>query len=604
MKQAFLIGALLWVVFVGLTHAATENQAKAEAYLERFTTFQYWSNHLPKTPDLDFLAFIDSDKPLAKKLRERWLYLLASQRDWVNFHRYYRASNDITLQCFAHRAGFTLGNQKKALTAALALWLNPESSPKACEPLLELFIHSEYFQDNLITQRLSLALDKGNVSLARYLLNLYKKPRKKEVQLLNQIYQNPKRISQLQKDPLQEIFYLYGLKRLVTVNRKAAIEQWQNPKTQKMLSRRQQQDFIAHMALYQALNNEKDADSWFLKLKPQYYTDVLLEWKIRLYLKRKAWQQVKQIIRHVKDKTNPCWQYWQARAMEEGKELEKAQAIYEKLAKTRQYYGFLASLRTHKKFSFNAEEPTQKPSLLRPYKPFTDNIKQLYFKKQNLEASRLLNDFILELPKEVKSALLSWLSNDLQWHGKSVYMSDNSDHGELNNQLRLRFPLPFQPNIKQLSEAYQIPMELIYAIMRQESGFREDVVSSAGAHGLMQVMPSTAHVIASREKIGYNDKKQLFLPKKNITLGTAYLKDLSKRFSNNIILIAAAYNAGPSQVHYWLKNKSPEEMDIWIETLPWRETRNYLKNVLSFYAVYQYRMQHKADLSFVMHITK
>jgi soluble lytic murein transglycosylase len=179
-------------------------------------------------------------------------------------------------------------------------------------------------------------------------------------------------------------------------------------------------------------------------------------------------------------------------------------------------------------------------------------------------------------------------------------LSDHSDNEELINQLRLRFPLPFHPNVRQLSQDYQIPMELIYAIMRQESGFREDVVSSAGAHGLMQVMPSTAHLIAAREKISYNDKKQLLMPKKNITLGAAYLKDLSKRFANNVILMVAAYNAGPRQVHYWLQHKSPEEMDIWIETLPWRETRNYLKNVLSFYAVYQYRMQHKADLSFVM----
>jgi soluble lytic murein transglycosylase len=113
----------------------------------------------------------------------------------------------------------------------------------------------------------------------------------------------------------------------------------------------------------------------------------------------------------------------------------------------------------------------------------------------------------------------------------------------------------------------------------------------------MQLMPATAKSVSQQEKINYSDKSQLFSTQKNINIGAAYLKQLTKRFHNHPILIVAAYNAGPRQVVYWLKNHPPVEMDIWIETLPWQETRNYLKNVIAFYAVYQFRLQETPDLS-------
>ena len=113
----------------------------------------------------------------------------------------------------------------------------------------------------------------------------------------------------------------------------------------------------------------------------------------------------------------------------------------------------------------------------------------------------------------------------------------------------------------------------------------------------MQIMPNTAKDISKSEKIAYKIKPQLLLSDKNINIGVAYLKQLAKRFDNHPILMAAAYNAGPKQVNNWLKTNPPNEMDIWIETLPWLETRNYLKNIIAFYAVYQYRLRERPDLS-------
>lgn len=584
MKTIF---ALLWFICLP-AFALTPGQV----YLQRFMSYLDWSQNLPEEPGESFQTFIDSNTPLAKKLRDKWLYKLALKKDWFNYSKQYKPSLDTSLQCYDLLASYYQGDTS-ALAKAKSLWLTGDSRPPACNQLFTLMLHDKDFDENLITQRLVLALDKRNLPLAQYLLKQYKIPRLKDEQVLMNIHRTPARIVQLNPGPLQGVFYLYGLKRMVSINLDQAINLWQNNKTRKILSKAEQQSFLAHVALYKAMRNSPDAKTWFAKVEPGYYNDVLLEWQIRFALKSQNWKQVTKLIALHAEKDKPCWQYWLARSLDAQGKKEDAKAIYISLAQTRHYYGFLASLRLNQKPHFQNENVVSDMRVLKYYQPLTDNIKSLYRSRQILQASRLLNDFASELPKEDRSALVYWVSNHLQWHGKSVFLSNND---ELNNQLSLRFPLAYHSTINEHSKKYQIPSELVYAIIRQESGFRDDVVSSAGARGLMQVMPATASVVAKSAKIPYGDKAQLFVSQKNINIGVAYLGTLSKRFGKNPLLMVAAYNAGPRQVNYWLKNHPPKEIDIWIETLPWHETRNYLKNIISFYAVYQYRMHKNTDL--------
>jgi soluble lytic murein transglycosylase len=566
----------------------------SQDYLQRFMAYSRWYESIPDKPNDEFLAFIDSGTPLSNKLREKWLYLLAQKKDWPTFSKYYKPSNDFNLQCFAHRAEFYQGNTQQALKAATSLWLTGSSLPVACDGLFKLLLKSDHFDEKLISQRISLALENQNTLLAFYLLGQYKKPRRQEQQLLQTIAQNPSRVALIGPGEFHSQFYLYGLKRLVSINMDKALKLWSQPKTYKLLTQAQQQSFLAQVALYKAMRNQQDTKFWFSKIKPEFYNEVLLDWQIRYALRQEQWQRVQYLINRSKDKDNPCWQYWLARAKEANGNQEAARQIYQSLAKTRNYYGFLSSLRLKKKPSFQNENISHQASLLRPYRPITDNVKSLYQSNQPVQASRLLNDFMLELPKNEKSALIYWIANTLQWHGKSVHLSNNP---ELANELSLRFPLAYANDINAYSKNYLVPREFIYAIIRQESGFRLEVVSPAGARGLMQVMPTTASVIAKQEKIPYQDKVQLFTSQKNINLGVAYLRHLGKRFNRHPLLIAAAYNAGPRQVVNWVKNQPTQPIDIWIETLPWRETRNYLKNIIAFYTVYQYRLNQKPDLS-------
>lgn len=583
----------LIILLCGLLGSQICLALSGQAYLDRFNAYLSWSQQLPIKPTPEFLEFVSGSTPLSNKLRERWLYELARIKDWQHYNQYYQPSNDINLACYAQIAKYNSGARQEALKDSLPLWLSGDSRPKVCDSLFALLMTEEGFTQDLITQRFALALEKRNIQLARFLLKQYKTPHPEELQALTNIYQSPTNISKLNPGNLNSIIYLYGLKRMVSINMDKALLLWQQDKSKKILNQAQQQDFLAHITLYKAMRNSEDTPLWFAKVKPQYYNDALIDWQIRFALKRQDWPQVSTLINDSKNKDMPCWQYWLGRSLEEQGKKEQAQAVYEPLAKSRQYYGFLASLRLKQQPSFANEAPTKNLDVLKPYQTITDQIKTLYRTKNTAQASRLLNDFISELPKDEASALVYWIDTTLQWHGKSVFLSNNEI---LNNQLSLRFPLAYRDTVQQYSKKYTVPPEFVYAIIRQESSFREDATSSAGARGLMQVMPYTAGVVSKADKIAYNNKDQLFLSQKNINIGIAYLKQLSKRFSNHPILIAAAYNAGPKQVVYWLKTHPPKEIDVWIETLPWQETRNYLKNVMAFYVVYQYRLTQKTNL--------
>lgn len=582
------------LLLCGLIGSQLCHALSGQEYMDRFNTYLSYSQNIPATPDATFLEFISGDGALSAKLRDKWLYELAKNKDWADFNQYYRPSQDINLVCYDQIAKYNLGMQDEALKESIPLWLSGSSRPPSCDSLFNLLFKANKLDPNLIIKRFDLALDQHNIELARYLLKQYNISSGAEIQALNAVIQNPANVSKLNPGGLNSSIYLYGLKHMVSINMDKALKLWQQSKTQKMLNQEQQQAFLAHVALYKAMRNHEDTLQWFAKVKPQYYNDTLLDWQIRFALKHKNWAQVTALINDSKNKDEPGWQYWLARSLEEQGKIAEARAIYEPLAKSRQYYGFLASLRLDKTPSFSNEVPTTNLAVLKPYQPFIAQIQTLYATKQNLQASRLLNDFISELPKDEASALVYWIDSKLQWHGKSVYLSNNET---LNNQLSLRFPLAYKDSISLYSKKYTVEPEFIYAIIRQESGFRDDATSSAGARGLMQVMPYTARVVSKADKIPYNDQKQLYLPQKNINIGVAYLKQLAKRFGNHPILIAAAYNAGPKQVVYWLKTHPPKEIDVWIETLPWQETRNYLKNIMAFYIVYQYRLGQKSNLN-------
>ena len=145
--------------------------------------------------------------------------------------------------------------------------------------------------------------------------------------------------------------------------------------------------------------------------------------------------------------------------------------------------------------------------------------------------------------------------------------------------------------------SHNVDSALLFALARQESAFDASATSPAGAMGLMQVMPATAKGTARKYKIPYRKSSQLHDPETNIAIASHYYEELLKRYNGSRILASAAYNAGPSRVAQWL-NKSDGKLpfDIWIEVIPYRETRAYVRNILMYSIIYSRKIGERAPL--------
>jgi soluble lytic murein transglycosylase len=174
------------------------------------------------------------------------------------------------------------------------------------------------------------------------------------------------------------------------------------------------------------------------------------------------------------------------------------------------------------------------------------------------------------------------------WHDQSIRGAISSNRW---NDLSIRFPHPYKALFKQYAAERGINRTWALSIARQESAFQASVQSGAGARGLMQLMPQTAAQVAKRYTVPYRSSNDLNSPETNISLGTAYLSQMLERFNGNRVFATAAYNAGPHRVSRWLEERGNLPLDIWIETIPFDETRNYVQNVLAFGVIYDVRDQ-------------
>ena len=165
-----------------------------------------------------------------------------------------------------------------------------------------------------------------------------------------------------------------------------------------------------------------------------------------------------------------------------------------------------------------------------------------------------------------------------------------ANDANLRDDLTLRFPLAYRNVVERVSHATTVPQAFLFAIVRQESAFDPRARSAANARGLMQLLPATAKEVARRARLDSPSEIDLYFPEINVALGGHHLAELLSHYEGQRPLVAAAYNAGRHRVNRWIKHKSGMPMDLWIETIPIRETRNYVKNVLAFTQVYGWLM--------------
>lgn len=562
----------------------------------------------------DFLSRQDNTY-LGSRLLSKWLTHLAATKNWRDYKRYYQPYvKKTTLACFNieatihHRAPFP----NKAIEA---LWLNKKSQPDACNPIFQQWERKGYLTQDLLWQRHKLAVDSKNYNLASYLHRKMKPSTQYLASLYTRIHKHPARIK--------------GAKELSSPLSKAdsATRKKLKDITYNGLYRYAYSEPVASIALLNKLNasygfstdelatlKNRIASRLLSKKHINEAIDVLntipteqqnsnIEKLLRVFLAQQQWANIANWIDKLpsEEAASDRWKYWKARALEELQKTKQTtqyadtiNTLYRDLSGSRSFYGFLSADKLN----------TQYQLVDKPAPIDLDTIKKIRLSPgmQRAKELFLLNEMHLartewrysirgfNREEHVASGQLAHLWG---WNRKAIESMAKASYWD---DLTIRFPIVHDDIIHNKAKKNNIPTSLVFSIARQESAWEFDAQSRVGARGLMQIMPATAKQTAQRAKLPYA-KHKLFDPEYNITLGSHYISGLLKRHNNNRALAIASYNAGPHRVKQWLaRTEASLPIDAWIEVIPFKETRKYVQNVLSYEVIYNYRQGKTSNL--------
>jgi len=533
------------------------------------------------------------DTPLARRMRNVWLDQLSRQGRWDDYRTFYRPVNNTRRHCRYLQAQLNTGHAGEAMGQVEEIWLHGRSQPRACDPVFKAWREAGRLTPSLVWQRIGLAMAARQKGLASYLGRYLTAGDKDVLALWLEIHNRPRRILDAEKfsdpHPYREQILLHGVQRLARKQPEKAEAAWNT--ISRLYNFNDDQRYQANRAI--ALGSLRDPGPDLLerfdRIEPRETDKYLLETRIRAALSRQDWQMAKKWISALPQELAETerWRYWRARALEGSGDREKARAILEELAGNRSYHGFLAADRIDGPYHLEHQ-----PLEVNLYLIGNLSIKSGVSRARELY---LLNRF-LDARREWRMATADLDTRDLQaaakiaqswgWYDQAIFTLARTGYWD---DLELRFPIEHDQYVDRAVDKRQLDKSWIFAVVRQESAFAPDARSPAGALGLMQLMPGTARSVANRLKLPPPGKRRLLRPSTNINLGTAYLRQVMDRLDDNAVLATAAYNAGPHRVMKWLPDETTPA-DIWVETIPFSETRRYTQLVLSYAVIYDKRL--------------
>ncbi|MDA7745847.1 transglycosylase SLT domain-containing protein [Psychromonas sp.] len=561
--------------------------------------YNYLSANISDVSDDQVLTFIQTHKgkSVSDDLQRSYLFYLAEQKNWKQFLTAYpKMPNHSVLQCHYLQASIATGKAEQAWPEAKTLWLNSTSLPNACDQVYVFYQDHKDLTQADIWQRFELAYKKNKQGLMRFLIA---KMDKKNALLATQLYSLHKKPQQLLTSelfPTRDVksfpFLVPSIKRLARQNINEGMKAYLYYENIMPFTFYENVEIKIQLATIIVQSDKTEYFSWLDKELPILGSVSLLEQRIRYAIKRGDWDDIGYWLNQLPEEESKTssWLYWQARVLENSGEAKKAEKIYAEVATKRSFYGFMAAQKLHLNFPLNSEIIKEEQGSLRNLSNELALIEELRFHQLNKHAKiqwrRLLNKQSSYLQQQ-----LGLYAFDRGWAHLSVVASISSKSWDA---LNIRFPSAKPELFINEAEKYKLEETYLYAITRRESSFDEQAKSPVGASGYMQLMPRTASETARKIGLeGYNGDSQLNEGVVNVQLGTAYFNDLMERYDGNRVLATAAYNAGPNRVDKWFRpnketNDKGIEMDSWVESIPYSETRAYVKNVLVYNVIYQH----------------
>jgi len=557
------------------------------------------------------LAFLVAykDSRYARLLRTKWLDHLARNEQWSDFIRHYisrdgvyaaslpeagaaKATENTALECQYNLAIYNTGNQQQALNEAKRLWVSGDSLPQECDPLWTALLMSPNFTPELVWQRFELALSKDNVSVAEFVRRSMSRSDQDVADVWLRVHQKPSLIENSNfLSPQMGRLFAHGVDLLAKSNLSLAIQLWDDRKHAFQIDSQTAQQVERNLAF--ALARSRNAGA-YQRLNQLAAVDAEVnEWKVRSALLEQNWLHVAEALAGLttQERQDPKWQYWQARVLDKTGNALQAQEAYAKLAEDRSFYGFLAADNVNKPYQLSNKPVLLAKNELEQLANETDFKMVREFKALNrdAEAERQWWYAVKVLNKE-RRMVAAKLAQLWHWDQVAITTMVKADYWD---DLKLRFPVYYSSQIHDNAERQNLDPAIVFGLIRQESIFNKDAESTVGARGLMQVMPRTGMQIAKDLKEKWRSDQSLFNPDVNVRYGAFYYKQLVKQFHGHFALAIAAYNAGSGRVSKWLPSFESVPADIWIETIPFKETRKYVTSVLSYAIIYQQLIQRK-----------
>ena len=531
--------------------------------------------------------------PLAPMFSRRWLQAQARRGRWDVYLANYEPTADAAGRCNYLRALYRSGARDEALDQARELWISPRSQPKTCDPLFEAWIGAGRLDQEAVWARLELALDADEVTLARYVLRFFDVANVSAGRQYYDVHVRPRMtrsLSRFEDNDGGRRALRHGLLRHARRHPKEALALWERAARQRDFNAADRRFITERLATAAAEAGVPPTEG------PEGFLPDNVERVALAMVRQREWARAAKWIAALPAAVGdmPRWQYWLGQALaRDGKEAA-GRAALNTVAAARNYYGFMAAEELGLAPRLNAVSPRYdaiaQAALLKM--PAVRRLTELYAVGDLVNARREWEHVLPRLDEEAKRDLVEWAAN-VGWSARAIF---GARDGEMADLVAIRFPRPYLDTFRRYAFQTELSIHFLLAIARQESAFNPDAVSSAGARGLMQLMPGTARHVADRLRVKRPARDDLTDPEVNVRLAANHLAYLMRRYGGSRVLAAAAYNAGERRVNAWLKDADGMPASVWVERIPFRETRDYVKGVIAFAQVYAQLAQETAPV--------
>lgn len=565
--------------------------------LRGYLEYEFLKNRVPAAPTAEIQRFLDenSQAPISDVIRKKWLRVLASRGQWETFLKEYQdIEDDPELQCLRLSHLLKTSDQQAALMAeAEKLWLTGKQLPRACDPVFTAWRKAGHMTTDNIWARIRLAMESRNLRLAGSLAGYLDPSERVWVRRWQAMHRDPVRelrhITYPVETPVARMIVAHGVVRLAYRDPEEAMVQWALLKSKYQFFGEDDNYVLRYIGILAAQDQLPQALQWLSAVSAEPGDETLLLWRVKTALRTGQWETAKRFIAGLSEEQqrDSRWRYWTARILEATGEKDEARRLYEALARDRSYYGFLAADRIGADYSMQHVSVDASPEEVSAMlaRPGIQMAQELYLMGQVTDATRQWN-WTTRRMNNRELAVAAVIARQWGWHDRAILTVARSD---LQDDLELRFPVLYRDVIETNAAEYGIDPSWVYGVVRQESAFVVDARSQAGALGLMQLMPSTGRLTGRKLNIRIRSNRALLKIENNLRLGVSYLKEVLGRNNGNEVLATASYNAGPNRVSSWMPDRKMDA-DIWVETIPYGETRDYVKNVMSYTTVYDYRL--------------